>query len=156
MSQPKERLRRLRNQKAAVRARCLSYLDALRSIIEAAGPSNGTMLNLNEMETIQTILFSAMTMRVWPAVSIDAKANRLGIEITKPWTVSELFNAFDDVSDAAYKATKHKEPAAEKIQGIMDETGESFYNVRERLREEAYGGKPPHGFLSWGDYFKSL
>lgn len=29
------------------------------------------------------------------------------------------------------------------------------YCSREELREKAYGGKPPGGFQSWGDYWKS-
>ena len=52
-------------------------------------------------------------------------------------------------------ATK-KEPTENDIKKRMKETGnESFYDARERLREAAYGGKPPHGFASWGDYWKS-
>jgi len=51
-------------------------------------------------------------------------------------------------------ATK-KEPTKEDIQAKMDETGISFYEAREKLRELAYGGKPPYGFSSWGDYWKS-
>lgn len=34
-------------------------------------------------------------------------------------------------------------------------TGMSFYNAREQAREEKYGGKPPEGFRSWGDYWKA-
>lgn len=32
----------------------------------------------------------------------------------------------------------------------------SYYAARERLREIAYGGKPPSGYQSWGDYWKSF
>jgi len=51
-------------------------------------------------------------------------------------------------------ATK-KEPTGDEIKKRMAETGERFYDARERLREAAYGGKPPYGFASWGDYWKS-
>ncbi len=50
-------------------------------------------------------------------------------------------------------ATK-KEPTEGEIKKRMKETGERFYDARERLREAAYGGKPPYGFSSWGDYWK--
>jgi len=50
-------------------------------------------------------------------------------------------------------ATK-KEPTGDEIKKRMKETGERFYDARERLREAVYGGKPPYGFASWGDYWK--
>jgi len=50
-------------------------------------------------------------------------------------------------------ATK-KEPTEDEIKKRMKETGERFYDARERLREAAYGRKPPYGFASWGDYWK--
>lgn len=46
------------------------------------------------------------------------------------------------------------EPTEEEIRRLMESTGENYYNARERLREAAYGGKPPHGYGSWGDYWK--
>lgn len=49
-----------------------------------------------------------------------------------------------------------KEPTKEEIEAYMEETGENYYNSREKLRELAYGGKPPNGHKSWGDYWKSL
>jgi hypothetical protein len=49
-----------------------------------------------------------------------------------------------------------KEPTIEDVTSRMKLTGENYYNARERLREEAYGGKPPDGYSSWGDYWKSL
>jgi hypothetical protein len=53
------------------------------------------------------------------------------------------------------RALQGVEPTEKDIIRRMRETQENYYNARERLREEAYGGKPPHGFLSWGDYWKS-
>lgn len=50
---------------------------------------------------------------------------------------------------------KCKEPTQEEVEKRMKETGERFYDAREALREAAYGGKPPDGFASWGDYWKS-
>lgn len=29
--------------------------------------------------------------------------------------------------------------------------GECYYSAREKLREKAYGGKPPGGYSSWGN-----
>jgi hypothetical protein len=51
---------------------------------------------------------------------------------------------------------KAKEPTDEEIKKLMEEgEGESFYTARETLREKAYGGKPPAGYQSWGDYWKA-
>ena len=47
------------------------------------------------------------------------------------------------------------EPTEEEIRRYMKENNENYYNARERLREHAYGGKPPGGYSSWGDYWKS-
>ena len=47
------------------------------------------------------------------------------------------------------------EPTEQEIQDYMRKHNENWYNSRERLREKAYGGKPPMGFSSWGDYWKS-
>ena len=47
-----------------------------------------------------------------------------------------------------------KHPTEEDVKKRRKETGESYYDARERLREIAYGGKPPYGFSSWGDYWK--
>jgi hypothetical protein len=52
--------------------------------------------------------------------------------------------------------TRSKEPTEKDIQARMELTGENYYGARERLREKAYGGKPPEGCSSWGDYWKSL
>jgi len=49
-----------------------------------------------------------------------------------------------------------KEPTLEEIERYMKENKTDFYNTREALREAAYGGKPPLGYQSWGDYWKSL
>lgn len=47
------------------------------------------------------------------------------------------------------------EPSQEEILEFMKiNSGESFYSAREKLREIAYGGKPPNGFDSWGTYWK--
>jgi len=48
-----------------------------------------------------------------------------------------------------------KEPSEDMIKRHMQEHDENYYNSRERLREEEYGGKPPGGYSSWGDYWKS-
>ena len=48
-----------------------------------------------------------------------------------------------------------REPTEQEIQEYMKENNENYYNARERLRENAYGGKPPGGYRSWGDYWKS-
>jgi len=48
-----------------------------------------------------------------------------------------------------------KEPSEDEIMEEMERTGEGYYNAREKLRERAYGGKPPAGFDSWGDYWKA-
>lgn len=48
-----------------------------------------------------------------------------------------------------------KEPTAREIKAFMEANGENYYNAREQLREKAYGGKPPGGYQSWGDYWKS-
>ena len=47
-----------------------------------------------------------------------------------------------------------KEPSDEEIRANMKGPGD-FYAARETLRERAYGGKPPGGYQSWGDYWKS-
>jgi hypothetical protein len=47
------------------------------------------------------------------------------------------------------------EPSQQEIEKYMrDNTNESFYTAREKLREKAYGGKAPAPFGSWGDYWK--
>lgn len=52
--------------------------------------------------------------------------------------------------------TKCEEPSNESVQKHMESSGKGYYGAREDLREEAYGGKPPTGFQSWGDYWKSI
>jgi len=47
------------------------------------------------------------------------------------------------------------EPTEEQIRQRMKDTGLDWYNVREQLREEKYGEKPPAGYQSCGDYWKS-
>ena len=47
------------------------------------------------------------------------------------------------------------EPSSEEIEAFMKANNMDFYNARERLQEAAYGGKPPGGYSSWGDYWKS-
>ena len=46
-------------------------------------------------------------------------------------------------------------PTQEEIERYMKKHKENYYNARERLRELVYGGKPPNGFSSWGDYWKA-
>ncbi len=49
-----------------------------------------------------------------------------------------------------------KEPTEKEIKDAMAQNpNKSFYEVREELRNSAYGSKPPSGFQSWGDYWKS-
>lgn len=48
-----------------------------------------------------------------------------------------------------------KEPTLKEIFALIEENEMNFYQAREILREKAYGGKPPEGFQSWGDYWKS-
>lgn len=49
-----------------------------------------------------------------------------------------------------------KEPTDKEIfDYVKKHPGESHYSARETLRERAYGGKPPDGFQSWGDYWKA-
>ena len=48
------------------------------------------------------------------------------------------------------------EPSEDRIRRYMSEhPNESYYTAREILREVAYGGRPPHGYRSWGDYHKA-
>jgi hypothetical protein len=57
--------------------------------------------------------------------------------------------------------SKNEEPTQEQIQQLIKKSKgkHSFYSAREELREMAYGGekgaKPPNGYSSWGDYWKS-
>jgi hypothetical protein len=47
-------------------------------------------------------------------------------------------------------------PAEEKIQLYLREHPElDYYNAREILRNLAYGGSPPGGYKTWGDYWKA-
>lgn len=54
-----------------------------------------------------------------------------------------------------------REPEYDEVLKYIEETGNrhSFYSAREELRNLVYGGhigaKPPNGFQSWGDYWKS-
>ena len=48
-----------------------------------------------------------------------------------------------------------KEPTLEEVKKHMKEKGLDYYNARESLRKRIYGEKIPHGFASWGDYWKS-
>jgi hypothetical protein len=48
-----------------------------------------------------------------------------------------------------------KEPTDEEIRVEMKRIKENYYVSREALRQKAYGGKPPGGYSSWGDYWKS-
>ena len=48
------------------------------------------------------------------------------------------------------------EPCIKDIQKIQaEDAGHTFYTAREEARERAYGGKPPTGYQSWGDYWKN-
>ena len=48
-----------------------------------------------------------------------------------------------------------KEPTEEQIKHLVLNSTHSYYTAREYLRELSYGGKPPNGYRSWGDYWKS-
>lgn len=48
------------------------------------------------------------------------------------------------------------EPSDDEISDFLAKNpGHSWYTAREKLREQAYGGRPPGGFQSWGDYWKA-
>ena len=50
----------------------------------------------------------------------------------------------------------NKEPTEKEIKELMKkDKRHTYYTAREELREKAYGGRPPVGYLSWGDYWKS-
>ena len=49
-----------------------------------------------------------------------------------------------------------KEPEIHESNSLMDKSNISYYEAKEQLNELAYGGKPPHNYQSWGDYWKSL
>jgi hypothetical protein len=53
------------------------------------------------------------------------------------------------------KPAQGKEPSENEIREYMGYSGFDYYNARETLRELAYGGKPPGGYSSWGDYWKA-
>lgn len=51
---------------------------------------------------------------------------------------------------------QNSEPTHSETIKYMEQHTENYYNSREQLRELAYGGKPPQGYSSWGDYWKSI
>ena len=53
------------------------------------------------------------------------------------------------------KILEAEEPTKEEIEKLMVVSGLDYYNARERLRNDSYG-KLPHGYNSWGDYWKSF
>lgn len=62
----------------------------------------------------------------------------------------------EQVISTPERALKGEEPTHLEIKAYMDSNpGESFYSVRELLREKAYGGKPPNGCYSWGEFWKN-
>ena len=50
----------------------------------------------------------------------------------------------------------NREPTEEEISICMESDSLTYYGAREKLREKSYGGKPPGGFQSWGDYHKTI
>lgn len=60
------------------------------------------------------------------------------------------------LNDTDKKLENCREPSEEDINSLMKSANLSYYGARERLREESYGGKPPSGYSSWGDYWKGL
>lgn len=52
------------------------------------------------------------------------------------------------------KENTKKEPTHDEVLKNTN-VNKDYYAAREELRERAYGGKPPNGFQSWGDYWKS-
>lgn len=51
----------------------------------------------------------------------------------------------------------NQEPTGEQIAALIaiSDGKETWYTAHEKLREQAYGRKPPDGYQSWGDYWKS-
>jgi hypothetical protein len=45
------------------------------------------------------------------------------------------------------------EPTGEEIQKLVSE-GYTYYGAREMARNNAYGGLPPDGYDTWGDFWK--
>jgi hypothetical protein len=71
----------------------------------------------------------------------------------------ELFRdtAFVETTLPAGTLPTAPEPDRGDIETRMTEKPHhTFYTAREELRDEWYGGKPPHGHASWGDYWKSI
>jgi hypothetical protein len=51
---------------------------------------------------------------------------------------------------------KNEEPSDSEVKEYMETNNENYYSSREALREKSYGGKPPSGYASWGDYWKAF
>lgn len=62
----------------------------------------------------------------------------------------------DEFFEKIKNGTHGHEPSQEEVLEYMQQHNENYYASREILREQAYGGKPPSGHPSWGDYWKSL
>jgi hypothetical protein len=57
---------------------------------------------------------------------------------------------------STFEKAKHgREPTEDEIIDYMRLHNEHYYNARERLREQQYGGLPPEGYSCWGDFWKS-
>lgn len=62
---------------------------------------------------------------------------------------------FDEEQRVKEPDINGQEPSNEEIAEHSFNTGLNWYNAREELRNKAYGGLPPEGYSSWGDYWKN-
>lgn len=68
-------------------------------------------------------------------------------------TQSEVERYISKLTEDSCVSVSNEERA---LQGREPDPSEYHdYASRELAREKAYGGKPPNGFASWGDYWKS-
>ena len=68
-------------------------------------------------------------------------------------TQSEVEKYISKLTEDSCVSVSNEERA---LQGREPDPSEYHdYASRELAREKAYGGKPPNGFASWGDYWKS-
>jgi len=74
--------------------------------------------------------------------ALESNQDEVHLELPPPRTINE--------AKPFIPTGKPKEPSPEAIKA------KGYYVAREEERELAYGGKPPHGYSSWGDYFKAL
>lgn len=59
-----------------------------------------------------------------------------------------------DINRSSFDRAKvGREPTEDEILKYMADNNENYYNAGERLREDQYGGLPPDGYTSWGDFW---